>query len=217
MSAYLDTYIELEPGVVVDSNELEEQAKEEAPLRNRIDALRKDNRLLDVPADESDEEELDLTPMLEPVRKSDLLDVLRRQVLEYSKHFREESKVRIAGSRKVAKMIQAHFERVAGVEDRNKKLEEKRLRLLAKSTMKTVTQQWKLAVLVCSFLLAARKDADSKPLRSISEKRNARCSKRKKRVWGKSTWTRSWNNLVRCLKPSISTLTLRAHGVRVAA
>jgi helicase SWR1 len=51
----------------------------------------------------------------------------------------------------------AHWEKVAGADDKERKAEEKRLNVLAKATLKAVLAQWKEAVKVCVMSFCHRR------------------------------------------------------------
>ncbi|KAG8925843.1 swr1 complex component [Tulasnella sp. 417] len=123
---------------------LQTLAEQDARTRNRIAEL----QFAGVFEELERNREMDLTPLEEPKRPPDFQDALVLQAIQLSKHFRENSRARIAGARRIAKMVEKHFEKIAGAEEREQRAEEKRKTLLVKFITKEVVKQWKLAVTV---------------------------------------------------------------------
>jgi helicase SWR1 len=135
LTAFLDSYMTLNdndvtPEVVDDS------ATKDAAILERIDSLRRHGRLL---------LGTDFVNVVQPKREPDHWDsVIDSVVTRGSK--------RTNGGRQVAKQIagkiQAYWDGFAAREDKAKVQEEKRLRALAKATIKAVVNEWKKAVFV---------------------------------------------------------------------
>lgn len=93
-------------------------------------------------------------------------DHLLESVTSSYSQMRQYAKLKQQNSRKVARMIAQHWERQLGTSEREKKAEERRLRALAKWTLREVLKQWRLAVNV----VRARKAAAEKAEKEKSDK-----------------------------------------------
>ncbi|ODV91242.1 hypothetical protein CANCADRAFT_121715 [Tortispora caseinolytica NRRL Y-17796] len=82
------------------------------------------------------------TPQLAP---STHRDYLNAHAIHFAKLMLEEKRQHIGTARKVSAMIQNHFKRIQGAEERQRKLEEKRILKLAKWTAQEVKKKWRLA------------------------------------------------------------------------
>lgn len=87
-----------------------------------------------------------------PSRPQDVWDEVIDQLPTEVKVVRDAAKVRVNGAKKVAKLVVAHWEKVAAADDKERKAEERRVLMLAKTTLKAVTNQWKDAVKVRQLL-----------------------------------------------------------------
>ncbi|KAG8924967.1 swr1 complex component [Tulasnella sp. 418] len=145
LSKLLDSFILLDDDTEVPTDEvhrLEQRAREEAKLRNRIEALRAAGSFVHL------ENKVDVKPPDEPKRPIGHQDHLLAHVASMSKYIREEGKARVAGAKRIAKMMEKHFERMAGADTREQKAEEKRRALLVRTTLREVVKEWRLAVAV---------------------------------------------------------------------
>ncbi|KAG8903550.1 swr1 complex component, partial [Tulasnella sp. 403] len=142
LSSLLDSYYFLDDETVVSSGELDAIAECEARKRNKIARLRETGVF------ENHERKLDTTPPDEPKRQLDHRDHLVAHAVSVGKAIRENLKARQAGAKRIAKMVEKHFEKVAGADTKEQKAEEKRRQLLVKFVLKEVVKEWKLAVAV---------------------------------------------------------------------
>ncbi|KDQ20190.1 hypothetical protein BOTBODRAFT_27602 [Botryobasidium botryosum FD-172 SS1] len=141
LSALLTSYITLEEdGPELSGEHLDALASSEAVLRNKISALQRQGRLLNPNG------VVDRRPSAEPKRAKDHRDCMLEHMAAVSKLIRDEGRARVAGAKKLSKLVLAYFEKKATADDRDKKAQGKRMRALAKSTLKLVLQEWKLAV-----------------------------------------------------------------------
>ncbi|SPO30146.1 related to SWR1 - DEAH-box protein, putative RNA helicase [Ustilago trichophora] len=109
-------------------------------------------------------------------------DHLLEAVASSYTQMRQYAKSKQQGSRKVARMVAQHWERQLGTSEREKKAEEKRIRALAKWTLREVLKQWRLAVnVVRARKLAAEKaekeKLDKEQLNAILEQSTAMLKK----------------------------------------
>lgn len=91
-------------------------------------------------------------------------DHLLEAVASSYSQMRQYARTRQQNSRKVARMVAQHWERRLGTSDREKKAEEKRVRALAKWTLREVLKQWRLAVNVIRARKAAAEKAEKEKL-----------------------------------------------------
>ncbi|TKY88137.1 hypothetical protein EX895_002847 [Sporisorium graminicola] len=77
---------------------------------------------------------------------------------------RQYARLRQQNSRKVARMVAQHWERQLGTSERHKKAEDRRIRALAKWTLREVLKQWRLAVNVVRARKAAAEKAEKEKL-----------------------------------------------------
>ncbi|KAI3482916.1 hypothetical protein L1887_54238 [Cichorium endivia] len=77
---------------------------------------------------------------------------------------RQYAKSRQQNARRLARMVAQHWERQLGSSEREKKAEEKRIRALAKWTLREVLKQWRLAVNVVRARKAAAEKAEKEKL-----------------------------------------------------
>lgn len=97
------------------------------------------------------------------------------QMRQYARHKQQNA-------RKVARMVAQHWERQLGTSEREKKAEERRIRALAKWTLREVLKQWRLAVNVVRARKAAAEKAekekmDKEQLNAILEQSTAMLKK----------------------------------------
>lgn len=121
--------------------ELEDMATEGGRRLHRIAILRSEGRLngpLQGP----------VKRQVEPPRPTGPWDNIIEQAIAKSKANREAGRAHVNISRRIARMITAHWEKAAGADDKERKAEERRLNALAKTTLKAVLSQWKEAVKV---------------------------------------------------------------------
>lgn len=152
LNALLTSYITVDAdGENVDRVKLEQEAVEEAKLRNRVAKLRREGRLVSQPvshqeADDSEmevDEDTDYTP---PQRTSkDMWDIVVQDVIARHQAKPRRSAAKVVTS-SIASRVQAHFETLAGKRLKAKEAEERRLRNLAKMTMKMVIGEWRKVV-----------------------------------------------------------------------
>lgn len=145
LRAFLDSYRDLgDEDLPQTLPELLAHEREEAALRARIDAFRRDGRLL--PAG------FDIAAGLDVKPDPDTGGPWRAVVAEVQE--REGRKMLVdtrVGADKVAQLVGAHFGKVVGNDEQRRRAEEKRLRKLAKETIRDVTNEWRKAVFVSAI------------------------------------------------------------------
>ncbi|KAH3673271.1 hypothetical protein WICMUC_003730 [Wickerhamomyces mucosus] len=88
------------------------------------------------------------------------------QAIHLSKLLGDLKKQRIQRARKVSQMIESHFKKLAGAEERKLKEEEKRLKTLARNAIQSVKKRWVLAEKAYKIL----KNREAEELRRIKGK-----------------------------------------------
>jgi helicase SWR1 len=136
LSAFLESYKTLNDNDATPEM-MEETARKDAVTLERVDALRRQGRLL------LGTDLLSSSPT--PKRSPDQWDAVLESVVAYRSRRANGGKI-IA--KQIAQKIQTYWDGFAQREDKAKMQEEKRLRTLAKSTLRAVIDQWKRAVMV---------------------------------------------------------------------
>jgi helicase SWR1 len=136
LSAFLDSYMTLNDNDATPEM-MEEMARKDAVTLERVDALRRQGRLL------LGTDLLSSSPT--PKRSPDQWDAVLESVVAYRSRRANGGKI---VAKQIAQKIQTYWDGFAQREDKAKMQEEKRLRALAKSTLRAVIDQWKRAVMV---------------------------------------------------------------------
>jgi helicase SWR1 len=150
---FLTSYSTLDGLDFFDEDEVEDAARKEAELRERIDTFRRAGRLFLLPDAKNGSPSPSLghtrhTSTSTPTSTSSARDPWARvvdTVVARSKMKRVDGK-HVAGQ--IAAKTKAYWDGYAAREDRARALEDKRLRALAKSTVKVVVAEWKKALFV---------------------------------------------------------------------
>lgn len=151
----LDSYLALDEEGDPPTPDLEARAIYEADILTQVSSLRKGGKNLLNP---------DRRIAVEPKRLKDHTDNLLDHVVYFSKLVHDERKSHIAASRRVGKMVLAHFDKERGKEERERKEGEKERKTLAKWTVREVRKKWKLAVNVVKMRRKARVQAEQERL-----------------------------------------------------
>jgi len=129
---------------------MEQMAQRDAALLDRIDTLRRQGRLLlsteGFTAESTGAVNGKLFSAAQPKRGPDVWDHILHAVTAQGRVRRHHGR-HVASQ--VASKIHAYWDGYAAKKDRAKVQEEKRLRMLAKTTVKMVANEWKKAVFVC--------------------------------------------------------------------
>ncbi|KAG0329373.1 swr1 complex component [Dissophora globulifera] len=112
--------------------ESDNRLKAHAELLDRIDTLKGEGRLVGRP----------LKPFVDPEVPKLHYSWLMEHIMTSSRLIKEEGRLQMARARKVSKMINRHFEQLHGKSEREQRLEEKRIRKLAKLTAGEVKKKW---------------------------------------------------------------------------
>lgn len=139
--SYLSSFISLDD----DISEEQRQAfiQNQIDVRNRIDEARRRGLLT---------ESFETTSRKQPafgdpvkVNFATQHDHLVSHAVYFAKLMSDERKQHMATARKVANMIDMYFKRLSGAEERERKIQEKLIRQLARRTANEVLKKWKLA------------------------------------------------------------------------
>lgn len=142
---------------VVSSEELRMRNEKDAALYCRIDELRAEGLL------QSREEALRKSTQSrtrEPQRGQTPWDVILTQIGTAATRTRADVRTKVAISKRVARMVQQYWDEKLGRGEKQRKAEERRVRQLAKWTVREVRKQWKLAVNVIRSQRQAREKAE---------------------------------------------------------
>ncbi|KAF8980679.1 swr1 complex component [Entomortierella lignicola] len=129
---YLDSFVYADDEEVTP-DEADQRAESHAQLLDRIDALKAEGRLGGKPPKAFVDPEV---PKLQ-------YNWLMEHIMTSSRLIKEEGKLQMARARKVSKMITRHFEQLNGKSEREQRLEEKRIRKVAKLTANEVKKKWR--------------------------------------------------------------------------
>ncbi|KAI8600228.1 SNF2 family N-terminal domain-containing protein [Dissophora ornata] len=129
---YLDSFVYADEEEVTPE-ESDRRVKTHAQLLERIDALKAEGRLGGKPS----------RPFVDPEVPKLHYSWLMEHIMTSSRLIKEEGKLQMARARKVSKMITRHFEQLHGKSEREQRLEEKRIRKLAKLTAGEVKKKWR--------------------------------------------------------------------------
>ncbi|KZT61158.1 hypothetical protein CALCODRAFT_46051 [Calocera cornea HHB12733] len=140
LDAYLESYVSIEDHPVTLSA-LENSAKQDAELYGRIALLRAEGRLQTRP-----ERPIAAPKSTEPKRPTSHWDMIISQANIQMKRIQDDIRVRQTTARRVSRAVVAHFERISQAEDRERQAEEKRIRALAKFTVREVLKKWREAI-----------------------------------------------------------------------
>ncbi|KAF9581077.1 swr1 complex component, partial [Lunasporangiospora selenospora] len=129
---YLDSFVYIDDEEV-SPEEADLRTETHASLLNRIAALKAEGRLCGKPG----------KPFVDPEVPKLQSNWLMEHIMTSSRLIKEEGKLQMARARKVSKMITKHFELLHGKSEREQRLEEKRVRRLAKVTSNEVKKKWR--------------------------------------------------------------------------
>lgn len=152
LNAILDSYIHLEDtGPSPDIKTLELKAATEAYYRNRVNYLQHQGRLLRL----LDEDEtapstakINTKAPTSLPRKTDYQDSLLAHMVQVRNAMLNEARLKPIVCKKIARMIQAHWDHIEGKDDRERLAEEKKRKLQMKELIKSLRRRWALAVKV---------------------------------------------------------------------
>ncbi|KAF8331341.1 uncharacterized protein EI90DRAFT_1010738 [Cantharellus anzutake] len=161
LTKFLQSFVRLEddgPDMVIE--ELNAAARIDGAYLRRINQLRGHGRLSHV--------EGSLPQEPEPPRPLGHWDSVVEGASIHLRIVRENGRARVNGARRVARLINAHWEKVAGADEKSKRLEEKKMQALVRSTLRAVQAHWKDAVkYVKQMKLAQEKEEQARRGRSI--------------------------------------------------
>ncbi|KAF9435923.1 swr1 complex component [Entomortierella beljakovae] len=129
---YLNSFIYSDEEEVTPE-ESNKRAGSHAQILDRIDVLRAEGRLCGRPP----------KPFVDPEIPKLQSHWLMEHIMTSSRLIKEEGKLQIARARKVSRMITKHFEQLNGKSERDQRLEEKRIKKVAKLTANEVKKKWR--------------------------------------------------------------------------
>ncbi|KAK9376746.1 SNF2 family N-terminal domain-containing protein [Lipomyces chichibuensis] len=145
LDLYLDSFRILENDDVTEEI-FSRRAKEEAKLRQSIDEAIAEGRL-NVDNDSSSQgmTASSLKRPFEPPRARSHREHFLSHAIYLSKLAADVRKSHLSRAKKIASMMQLHFKRLSGADEKERRLAEKLLRQLAKRTAMEVKRKWRLA------------------------------------------------------------------------
>lgn len=129
---YLNSFVYVDDEEVTPE-EADSRAETHAQLLDRIDTLKAEGRLGGKPG----------KPFVDPEVPKLQYNWLMEHIMTSSRLIKEEGKLQMTRARKVSKMITRHFEQLHGKSEREQRLEEKRMRKVAKLTSNEVKKKWR--------------------------------------------------------------------------
>jgi helicase SWR1 len=171
--ALLESYISVDDGASVDLAALEARAAREGYIRNRVNWLQHQGRLLRLLDEEEEKANAALiaenkqraarherrVPIGPPPRKTDHHDALLAHMTQVRHAIIADAKMKPVVCRKIARMIQLHWEHIHTKDERAAIAEERERKRKAKEVVKALKKRWGLAIKVSigvSNLLAAK-------------------------------------------------------------
>jgi helicase SWR1 len=143
LESYLQSYRSLDEDLTPE--EFEHYVEEQREFIEKLERA-VDNNVLTI------DNEFNISKVPPPRRFRDPLknqhtyhDHLVGQAIHLSKLLGDSKKAKIQRARKVAQMVEGHFKREAGAEERARKEEERRLKALARNAVQAVKKRWTLA------------------------------------------------------------------------
>ncbi|KAK9346090.1 SNF2 family N-terminal domain-containing protein [Lipomyces starkeyi] len=145
LDLYLDSFRTLENDDVTEEI-FSRRAEEEAKLRESIDEAIAQGRLnIDNDSSSQGMTTNSLKRPFEPPRARSHRDHFLSHAIYLSKLATDVRKSHLSRAKKIASMVQLHFKRLSGADEKERRLAEKRLRQLAKRTAMEVKRKWRLA------------------------------------------------------------------------
>ncbi|KAK9240000.1 SNF2 family N-terminal domain-containing protein [Lipomyces kononenkoae] len=157
LDLYLDSFRMLENDDVTETA-FRHHAETEARLRQSIEEAIAQGRLI-VGADSSAQGMAanSLKRPFDPPRAHSHRDHLLSHAVHLSKLAADVRRSHLSRNKKIASMVQLHFKRLSGADEKERRLAEKRLRQLAKRTAMEVKRKWRLAEKVVRQKITQRK------------------------------------------------------------
>ncbi|KAK9386762.1 SNF2 family N-terminal domain-containing protein [Lipomyces mesembrius] len=145
LDLYLDSFRILENDDVTEEM-FSRRADEEAKLRHSIDEAIAQGRLnIDNDSSSQGMTANSLKRPFEPPKARSHRDQFLSHAIYLSKLATDVRKSHLSRAKKIASMVQLHFKRLSGADEKERRLAEKRLRQLAKRTAMEVKRKWRLA------------------------------------------------------------------------
>lgn len=184
----MSSYIQIEDtGPLADVRTLELRAAREAYFRNRVNYLQQQGRLLsllDEVIDQPRSANKHQKAVVNASRQQDHQDAMMSHMVQVRNAIVNEAKMKPQVCKRVARMVQMHWEHLEGKEDRERAAEERERRRKAKDLGRALKKRWSLAVKV-SLWISDYIPGGLKQVRSSEQK----CWPH--RGWSRIGWARS--------------------------
>ncbi|BEI90755.1 uncharacterized protein CcaverHIS019_0308250 [Cutaneotrichosporon cavernicola] len=152
IATYLNSYVQVDDGAITDTAVLEASAQREGYLRNRVNWLQHQGRLLRLldGDDEPQKKERDRShrrqaPTGPPPRQTDFQDSLVAHMVQVRGAMMAEAKAKPMYCRRIARMVAAHWEHLANKDERERVAAERELKRKGREVVKTLRKRWALA------------------------------------------------------------------------
>uniref|UniRef100_A0A060SXZ3 Helicase SWR1 n=1 Tax=Blastobotrys adeninivorans TaxID=409370 RepID=A0A060SXZ3_BLAAD len=141
LEGFLGSFISLDDDMTEE--ERDRYVESQIALRKRIENAKQRGMFKDRLGNTSAPE---LRKFHDPIPTSDTFNHhLTRHAVHFAKLVQDERRSHLSKAKKISSMIEQHFKRLEGAEEKERKSEEKRLRQLARKTAADVLKRWKLA------------------------------------------------------------------------
>lgn len=143
---YLNSFVSLDEDV--SPEERDKFVSDQIEVRERIADAKKRGLLRDNEAGSlygTPAPDTRLQKFKDPIKRDTHGDYLVTHAIHFAKLLNDERKTHMSKARKVSQMVEQYFRRLEGAEEKEKKLEAKRLKQLARKTAQDVMKRWKLA------------------------------------------------------------------------
>lgn len=153
LPAYLSSYQTIDDEDV-DASTVEQNATADATTLERVNLFRSQGRFIPGTDVLFGTTAPTAAAFPTPQRSQDTWDhVVEAVAAQWKQRKKKSTGVQIAAQ--IGRMVQAYWDGQAARQDKAKAQEERRLRMLAKATIKLVTNEWKKAVFVCCLVFFA--------------------------------------------------------------
>ena len=163
---YLESFISLDNDEVMDNESYENKVSNDISILQRLNNLKDSGEVMTLKTRNGkiSTAPSNMKPMNGPPPKLSHHDHLLDAVLQQSNIIRNQNKIQITQCKKISKSVMNYHEKSKFVSERAKKEEERRIKALARWTVREVRRKWKVAIDVIRNKKRAeeRKDLDKR-------------------------------------------------------
>jgi helicase SWR1 len=140
LDAFLSSFVSLDEDI--SSAERDAYVTEQIQLRKRIEEARQTGVFAELELRENVD---DIKKFVDPTRKTTHNDHLVSHAIYFARLMMDERRAHATRARKISNMVDLHFKRLSGAEEKERKQWERLMRQLARRTAMEVLKKWKLA------------------------------------------------------------------------